>query len=189
MGHEDAREAIRHDARRDAGADQLDEMNPANDTTDHASAQARNSEQELSRADMGAAQMGSPELGVLGTSGEMSNQDDVAGFGPKGAGGLHGVPPTWYGTPLAKGEEQAEQGGNPPATTPVPEQGSGQGAARQAAGPAGASGASRNDWQVSAGEAAAADQESATGTEPHGSFGPVGGSGSISAAPGAPNPD
>ncbi len=52
-----------------------------------------------------------------------------------------------------------------------------------------AGGANRNDWQVSAGEAQAADQQSARGTEPRGSFAPVGGDDSISALPGAPNPD
>jgi hypothetical protein len=50
-------------------------------------------------------------------------------------------------------------------------------------------GANRNDWQVSAGEAEAADQQPATGTEAAGSFEPVGGDDSISAQPGAPNPN
>lgn len=189
MAQQDARQDIRHDARRDAGADRRDEANPVSDAGNQASGQTGNTEQELSAADLGAGQMGSPELGVLGTSGEMSNQDDVAGFGPKGAGGLHGVSPAWYGTPLAKAEEQAEQGGNPPATAPVPQQSPEQGAARSASRPSDTNDTNRNDWQVSAGEAAAADQEPATGTEPQGSFGPVGGSESISAAPGAPNPD
>lgn len=130
-----------------------------------------NEEQQLPRTDWGADEMGSPQLGALGTSGEMSNQDDVAGFGPEGAGGLHGTPPTWFGTPLGRAEKQAEQGGNPPATTPV------SGSQAVAAGGSNigsAQGAERNDWQVSAGDAASADQQPATGTEPPGTFGPVG---------------
>lgn len=170
------------DARQDAGNGGPDETTTAKYADNRASGQTDNTVQRVSSADLGAGQMCSAELGPLGTSGDMSNQDDVAGFGAKGAGGLHGVSPAWQGTPLARAEEQAEQGGNPPATTPVTQQGTPSSASQ-------AADANRNDWQVSAGEAAAADRESATGAEPRGSFGPVGGSESISASPGAANPD
>lgn len=138
-----------------------------------------NTTQGLSAGERGAEEMGSQTQGALGTSGEFSNQDDVAGFGPQGAGGLHGDPPTWFGTPLARAEEEAEQGGNLPATTTVPE----------TADATHADGANRNDSQVSAGDLQAADQQAATGTAPGGAFEPVGGEDSISAQPGAPNPD
>jgi hypothetical protein len=117
---------------------------------------------------------GAPGAG-RGASGEMSNMDDVAGFGPEGAGGLHGTPPGWFGTPLARAEKRAEQGGNPPASEPVPDQ-------------AGRDEAEQNDWRVSAGEAEAVDQQSATGTEPPGTFGQLPGqSGDL--GPGLAEPD
>lgn len=130
--------------------------NTTSGNTGNTGAGWNNAEQELAPAEQGGGQMSAPLGGAMETSGEMSNMDDVAGFGPEGEGGLHGTPPGWFGTPLAHAEREAEQGGNPPASAPVAEQ----------SGP--------NDWRVSAGESAAADQEPATGTEPPGTFGPVG---------------